>query len=199
LTPAPQRNGTKLARVSTPAGGKRPGARLLHHRDDLAAPLLRSVLHRVRKPVHLAARQNQPTGAWVTRQARNLSFTGLFERPRFLIDDRDSKFSASFDDVFRSEGIELIHTQAPGTSGERLMRRDSYCAVRAECLDWLLILGRRLEDVLRRYVTPQRRAAAPSTRHLSPAGSNKRNQPAANTIERHDLLGRLIHEYRAAA
>ena len=39
----------------------------------------------------------KPTGAWVTRQARNLSFTGLFERPRFLIDDRDSKFSATFD------------------------------------------------------------------------------------------------------
>jgi hypothetical protein len=33
----------------------------------------------------------------------------------------------------------------------------------------------------------------------SPAGSNKRNQPAANTIEWHDLLGGLIHEYRAAA
>jgi putative transposase len=34
---------------------------------------------------------------------------------------------------------------------------------------------------------------------LAPAGSDKRNQPAANTIERHDLLGGLIHEYRPAA
>jgi putative transposase len=60
------------------------------------------------------------TGAWVTRQARNLSFTGLFERPRFLIHDQGSKFSASFDEVFRSEGIDVIHTPAPGTSGECL-------------------------------------------------------------------------------
>jgi putative transposase len=73
--------------------------------------------------------------------------------------------------------------------------------VRAECLDWLLILGRRhLEQVLRRYVThynaerPHRALAL-----RPPAGNDKRNQPAANTIERRDLLGGLIHEYRAAA
>ena len=73
--------------------------------------------------------------------------------------------------------------------------------VRAECLDWLLILGRRhLEHVLRRYVThynaerPHRALAL-----LSPAGNDNRDQPTASTIERHDLLGGLIHEYRAAA
>jgi putative transposase len=73
--------------------------------------------------------------------------------------------------------------------------------VRAECLDWLLILGRRhLEHVLRRYVThynaerPHRALAL-----LSPAGLDRRNQTSVNTIERHDLLGGLIHEYRAAA
>jgi putative transposase len=55
--------------------------------------------------VHLAGCTTNPTGAWVTQQARNLGFTRLFERTRFLIHDRDSKFSASFDEVFRSEGI----------------------------------------------------------------------------------------------
>jgi putative transposase len=65
--------------------------------------------------VHLAGCTTNPTGAWVTQQARNLSFTGLFERMRFLIHDRDSKFTASFDEVFRSEGMKVIHTpiQAP--------------------------------------------------------------------------------------
>jgi len=38
----------------------------------------------------------------VTQQARNLSFTGICERVRFLIHDRDSKFSGAFDEVFRS-------------------------------------------------------------------------------------------------
>jgi putative transposase len=150
--------------------------------------------------VHLAGCTTNPTGGWVTQQARNLSFTSLFERTRFLIRDRDSKFSASFDEVFRSEGIKVIHTPI------RAPRANAYAerfvgTVRAECLDWLLILGRRhLEHVLRRYVThynterPHRALAL-----LPPAGNDRRNQPAANTIERHDLLGGLIHEYRAAA
>jgi hypothetical protein len=60
--------------------------------------------------VHLAGCTPNPTGSWVTQQARNLGLTDLFERTRFLIHDRDGKFSASFDDVFRSEGIRVIRT-----------------------------------------------------------------------------------------
>jgi hypothetical protein len=60
--------------------------------------------------VHLAGCTANPTGGWVTQQARNLGFTDLFERTRFLVHDRDSKFSACFDEVFRSEGIRVIHT-----------------------------------------------------------------------------------------
>jgi transposase InsO family protein len=87
----------------------------------------------------------------VTQQARNLSFTGVFERMRFLIHDHDSKFAAAFDEVVRSEGIKVIHTpiRAPQANAyaERFVR-----TVRAACLDWLLILGRRhLEKVLRIY------------------------------------------------
>ena len=92
--------------------------------------------------VHLAGCTTNPTGTWVTQQARNLNFTGLFERMRFLIHDRDSKFTAAFDEIFRSEGIKVIHTpiRAPQANAyaERFVR-----TVRAECLDWLLILGRR--------------------------------------------------------
>jgi putative transposase len=101
--------------------------------------------------VHLAGCTTNPTGAWVTQQGRNLSFTGLFEQMHFLIHDRDSKFSAAFDEVFRSEAIRVIHTpiRAPQANAyaERFVR-----TIRAECLDWLLILGRRhLEHVLRAY------------------------------------------------
>jgi putative transposase len=60
--------------------------------------------------VHLADCTTNPTGVWVTQQARNLSFTGLLERMRFLVHDRDSKFAPGFDEVFRSEGINVIHT-----------------------------------------------------------------------------------------
>ena len=60
--------------------------------------------------VRLAGCTTNPSGAWVTQQARNLSFTGLFEGVRFLIHDRDSKFCGAFDEVFRSERIDVIHT-----------------------------------------------------------------------------------------
>jgi putative transposase len=98
--------------------------------------------------VHLAGCTTNPSGAWITQQARNLSFSGLLGRVRFLIHDRDSKFAAAFDEVFRSEGIKVIHTptRAPQANAyaERFVR-----TVRAECLDWLLIIGRRhLESVL---------------------------------------------------
>ncbi|MDQ2982015.1 MAG: integrase core domain-containing protein, partial [Actinomycetota bacterium] len=111
--------------------------------------------------VHLAGCTTNPTGAWVTQQARNLSFTGLFERMHFLIHDRDSKFSAAFDEVFRSEGINVIHTpiRAPQANAyaERFVR-----TIRAECLDWLLILGRRhLRHVLRAYSAHYNRERPP--------------------------------------
>jgi transposase InsO family protein len=150
--------------------------------------------------VHLAGCTTNPTGAWVTQQARNLGFTGLLERTRFLIHDRDSKFTAAFDEVFRTEGIKVIQTpiRAPQANAyaERFVR-----TVRAECLDWLLILGRRhLEHVLCCYVThynaerPHRALAL-----VPPQAGNTAVRPANAKIERHDLLGGLIHEYRAAA
>jgi transposase InsO family protein len=102
--------------------------------------------------VHVAGCTTNPSEAWILQRARNLSFTNLLERMRFLIHDCDSKFTASFDELFRSEGIKVIHTpvQAPQANAyaERFVR-----TVRNECLDWLLILGRRhLEHVPRIYV-----------------------------------------------
>ena len=72
--------------------------------------------------VHLAGCTTNPTGGWVAQQARNLSFTGVFARMRFLIHDRDSKFAAAFDEVFRSEGIKVIHTPIRAPASERLRR-----------------------------------------------------------------------------
>ena len=58
---------------------------------------------RVSAPHTPAARPN-PTGAWVMQQVRNLSFTGILGRTRFLIHDRATRFSGAFDELFRSEG-----------------------------------------------------------------------------------------------
>jgi putative transposase len=150
--------------------------------------------------VHLAGCTTNPTGAWVTQQARNLSFTAVFERVRVLIHDRDSKFTASFDEVFRSEGIKVIHTpiRAPQANAyaERFVR-----TIRAECLDWLLILGRRhLDRVLRAYGAHyNRKRPHRALAFHPPEPSTTFQSPNVGRIDRRDLLGGLIHEYHQAA
>jgi len=150
--------------------------------------------------VHLVGCTTNPPGAWVTQQARNLSFTGLFERMRFLVHDRDSKFAASFDEVFRSEGIKVIHTpiRAPQANAyaERFVR-----TVRAECLDWLLILGRRhLETVLRIYTAHYNRERPHRALALLPPDStNAAPSASGGQIKRRARLGGLIHEYHRVA
>jgi hypothetical protein len=149
--------------------------------------------------VHLAGCTTNPTGGWVTQHARNLSFAGVFERTRFLIHDRDSKFTAAFDEVFRSEGIKVIRTpiraQQANAYAERFVR-----TIRGECLDWLLIIGRRhLERVLRIYTAHYNRERPHRGLTLLPPDSTNAHIPSQGEIERRDRLGGLIHEYHRAA
>jgi putative transposase len=99
--------------------------------------------------VWLAGCTKNPSGAWVAQQARNLGLEFAEQRLRFLIRDRDSKYSGPFDEVFRSEGIRIIKTPVRAPKANAIAER-FVCTVRGECLDWLLILNRRhLERVLR--------------------------------------------------
>jgi hypothetical protein len=85
-----------------------------------------------------------PHAGWVARQARQFVWS-LPERPtplRFLIRDRDSKFSEAFDEVFRGEGIEIIKTPIRAPQANAYAER-FVGTIRRECLDWLLISHRR--------------------------------------------------------
>ncbi len=156
--------------------------------------------------VHLAGCTTNPGGGWVTQQARQLAWT-LNERStpaRFLIRDRDSKFTRDFETVFRSEGIEIVRppVRAPKANAiaERFVR-----TVRAECLDWLLILNRRhLERVLRSVVDHYNRHRPHRALNLVPPDPQRPTlrlvTPAEpDSIERRDGLGGLIREYTLAA
>jgi putative transposase len=76
--------------------------------------------------VHLAGCTTNPSGgAWVTQQARQLGWV-LAERStpvRFLIRDRDSKFTRDFDIVFRSEGIEIVRTRVRAPRANAIAER----------------------------------------------------------------------------
>jgi putative transposase len=147
-----------------------------------------------------------PDGAWVTQQARNVVMqVGEQERGRvqLLIHDRDAKFSRAFDEVFRTEGIEVIRTpvQAPNANAfaERWVR-----TVRSECLDRILILGHRhLERVLRVYTRHYNEHRPHRALQLAPPDGDNSTADAYTraraAVRRRDLLGGLIHEYRRAA
>jgi transposase InsO family protein len=121
---------------------------------------------------------------------------------RFLVRDRDTKYSGPFDAVLRAEGVRVVRTpvRAPRANAfaERFVR-----TVRRECLDHVLIYGRRhLERVLGAYVVhyvderPHRGLGL-----AVPAGDGSPPVPGATRtpVERRDVLGGLIHEYRRAA
>jgi hypothetical protein len=85
-------------------------------------------------------------------------------RPRFLIHDRDATFSPAFDAGVHSEGIEIIRTPIHVPNANAYAER-WVGSVHGECLDRLLIFGRRqLDHVLRGYPPLQRAAATPSAR-----------------------------------
>jgi putative transposase len=155
--------------------------------------------------VHLAGLTANLNAAWVTQQARNL-LAVLGERGRrvrVLVRDRDAKFCRGFDDVFRSEGAQVVLTpvQAPNAYAyaERWIR-----TVRGECLDWLLIMGRgHLEQVLRVYVEHYNRHRAHQALQLQApdpaAGLTIMDEGREGGVHRRDLLSGLLHEYWRAA
>jgi putative transposase len=159
--------------------------------------------------VHLAGITTNPDGRWVTQQARNLlmQFNDDGLRPRFLVRDRDSTFSRDFDEVFRAEGIRVI--KAPVRAPKARAHAERWVgSVRRECLDRLLIFGRRhLQHVLATYAThynehrPHRALAQQSPISELPTSDEQSisGVVALDPVRRRDLLGGLIHEYRLAA
>src|SRR6266511_143107 len=154
--------------------------------------------------VRLAGITTNPDGPWVTQQARNLLMELDDEkvRPLFLVRDRDSKFTREFDEVFRSEGIRVI--KAPVRAPKARAHAERWVgSVRRDCLDRLLILGRRhLQHVLVAYVRHFNEHRP--HRALGQRPPLREEQPLADVIvldrlRRRDLLGGLIHEYQLAA
>jgi putative transposase len=149
--------------------------------------------------VWLAGCSPNPTGAWVSQQARNLGLDLADQGTRVLIRDRDSKYSLPFDEVFRSGGIRVVKTPVRAPQANAIAER-FVKTVRAECLDWLLILNRRhLERVPRVHVEHYNTQRPHALNLHPPQRAQPPPTPAVGEVRRHDRLGGLIHEYNRTA
>ena len=153
--------------------------------------------------VHLLGVTRYPTGEWVIQQARNLMLA-LGEQAagfRFLVRDRDTKFTASFDAVFADAGIAVLRSPPRAPKANAYAER-WVSTVRRECLDRMLIFHeRQLVRVLTEYEShdnthrPHR-----ALEQRSPTERGQTQQSCSSgTVRRTQVLGGLINEYSHAA
>jgi putative transposase len=120
-----------------------------------------------------------------------------------LIHDRDSKFTAGFDEVFRTDAIRTIRTPVRAPRANAFVER-WIGTVRRECLDRILIVNRRhLERVLPAYIRHYKKHRPHRSLHQRPpiqqAPPGSETDVALDHVRRRDELGGLIHEYKIAA
>jgi putative transposase len=153
--------------------------------------------------LHLAGITASPTGTWVTQQARNLAMElgTRMDTLRFLVRDRDTKFIAAFDEVFRAGGVRVIKTppQAPRANAicERLIG-----TLRREVLDQMLIFNERhLSKILTEYAKHYNDHRPHQSRSQRPpavetAVTRPLTDPADTcSIRRQPILDGLINQY----
>lgn len=196
--------GTDMEAIPHDPGQGHPGGGLFH----VDTVLLRRLyvvffVEQDRRRVHLAGVAAHPNAVWVTQQARNLLME-LGERVdslRFLIRDRDTKFTTAFDAVFTAAGVNVLRSPVRARRANAIAER-GVGSVRRECLDRMLIVNQRhLEQVLAEYVDhfnghrPHRSLdqRTPDCTVVQPL------PPAVSQVRRRARLGGLIHEYQQVA
>ena len=139
----------------------------------------------------------------MTQQARNLlmNLEGHADSFKFLIRDRDAKFTAAFDAVFAAVGVRIIKTPVRAPRANAIAER-WIASARRECLDRMLITGERhLRLVLSEYADHYNVHRPHRALHQNPP-AGRAHPPAEETgirVLRRDRLGGLIHEYSQVA
>jgi transposase InsO family protein len=150
--------------------------------------------------VHLAGTTTRPNSASITQQARNFAMGGRLEDIQILLRDRDAKFSGPFDEVVRTEGVAEVKTPIRAPKANAFAERWVGSA-RRECLDHILVFGRRhLQGVLSVYAEHYNRARPHRSLDLHPPDPAPRPERTDEMrIYRRDTLGGLIYEYERSA
>jgi transposase InsO family protein len=161
-----------------------------------------AVVEHANRRVHILGITAHPTADWATQQARNLliDLGDHVAQFKFLIRDRDAKFTSMFDAVFASEGIKIIKTPIRAPRANAIMER-WIGSIRRELLDRMLILNtRHLRRVLAEYEDhfnthrPHR-----TLDQAAPLRALPQPHTTDTKIIRRDRLGGVIHEYMQVA
>jgi len=153
--------------------------------------------------IHILGVTRHPTGEWVIQQARNFMMA-LGERAdgfRFLVRDRDTKFTASFDAVFAAANIEVLRSPPRAPKANAYAER-WVSTIRRECLDRMLIFSeRQLLDVVTEYENHYNTHRPHRALGQRPpmAADVERPPRTAEAVRRTQVLGGLINEYQHAA
>ncbi|MFD0031476.1 integrase core domain-containing protein [Streptomyces sp. NPDC055059] len=208
IAPAPQRSGPTWRQFLTAQAHGIIAADFLHI-DTISLKRLYALVfieHGTRR-LHLAGVTAHPTSQWTVQQARNLAMTlgCRMDSLRFLIRDRDSKYTRSFDAVFEANEVEIL------LSPPRAPRANAICervvgTLRRELLDRILVYNEAHADAaLTEYIRHYNGHRPHQARQQLPPDGDEAPTQATVTdlhthrIRRQPVLGGVINEYQRAA
>ncbi|MFD8194700.1 integrase core domain-containing protein [Streptomyces wuyuanensis] len=157
--------------------------------------------------LHLAGVTVHPTAQWTVQQARNLAMTlgCRMDSLRFLLRDRDAKYTDAFDAVFQADDVQILLSPPQAPRANAICER-AVGTLRRELLDRILIYNEaQAQAVLAEYIRHYNQHRPHQSRRQAHPDSTKPPAPAHVTdlqvqrIRRKPLLGGLINQYRRTA
>jgi putative transposase len=162
-------------------------------------------IHIGTRKVHIAGMTPNPDNAWMVQQARNLAMTFDEEKimPKYLVLDNDSKFTAGFDSILKSEGVELIRTPVRSPNMNPFAER-WVLSIKSECLDHFVVFGEaHLRHIIKEFVAHYNKEQPHQGLDNVPlpeaAGESSTLLFPSDRIECEERLGGLLKHYRRAA